>query len=143
MHALSQETGSGVALFESGGWTLTTSGLEHENGYFIPRDEIRARRSDGLWVWPVQMAEKLWCAPRAFAEAFRRAIVAFAIEPDDALARSLAVLRDRAPVGSAGSGHGFVPVGIYADTVAGSVRPRTAVEIETDRDDALAPRRAA
>jgi hypothetical protein len=143
MHALSQETASGVALFESDGWTLTTSGLEHDNGYFIPRDEIRARRSDGLWVWPVQMAEKLWCAPRAFAEAFRRAIVAFAIEPDDALARSRAVLRDRAPGASAGSGHGFVPVGIYADTVAGSVRPRTAVEIETDRDDALAPRRAA
>jgi hypothetical protein len=138
MHALSQDLGSDVALFKNEGWTLTASGLEHDNGYFIPRDEIRARRDDGLWAWPLHMAEKMWCAPRAFAEAFRRAIVAFGIEPDAELARSLAALRDRAPVSR--SGFGFVPLGIYADTVSGSVRARTAIEIETDREGA---RRAA
>jgi hypothetical protein len=147
MHALSQDMagdlGSDVALFENEEWTVTRAGLEHGNGYFIARDEIRARRDDGLWVWPLQMAEKLWCAPRPFAEAFMRAILAFAVEPDSALARSLAMLRDRRPGASAGSGHGFVPLGIYADTVAGAVRPRTTVDVEVDRNDALAPRRAA
>ena len=134
---------AGAALFENEGWTLTASGLEHDNGYFIPRDEMRARREDGLWVWPLHMAEKLWCAPRPFAEAFLRAVLAFGLEPDSGLTRSLALLRDRRHGASPGSGHGFVPLGIYADTVSGSVRLRTAVEIETDRDDALAPRRAA
>jgi hypothetical protein len=140
---VAQDIAQDVTLFENEEWTLTPAGLEHDNGYFIPCDEIRARRDDGLWVWPLQMAEKLWCAPRPFAEAFMRAILAFAIEPDAELARSLATHRDRRPGLSAGSGHGFVPLGIYADTVAGAVRPRTAVDVEVDRDDALAPRRAA
>ena len=136
MDAVAQEP----ALFENEGWTLTASGLEHANGYFIPRDEIRARRDDGLWAWPLHMAEKLWCAPRPFAEAFLRALLAFAVEPDAELARSLAVLRDRRRGLGAAHDHGFVPLGIYADTVAGSVRASTAVEIEADGE---APRRAA
>ena len=122
----------GAPLFENESWTLTASGLEHDNGYFIPRDEIHARRGDGLWVWPLQMAEKLWCAPRPFAEAFQRALLAFAIEPDGDLGRSLAVLRERPPGLRGGSTHGFVPLGIYADSVSGAIRPRTAVEVEVD-----------
>jgi hypothetical protein len=141
MNAVSRDIAQDVALFENEEWTLTPAGLEHGNGYFIPGDEIRARRADGLWVWPLHMAEKLWCAPRPFAEAFMRAILAFAIEPDAQLAHSLTVLRDRRPGQSTGSTHGFVPLGIYADTVSGRVRPPTAVEVQ--RNEALEPRRAA
>ena len=131
-----------AALFEGEGWTLTASGLEHDNGYFIPRDEVGARRDDGLWAWPLHMAEKLWCAPRPFAEAFRRALVAFAIEPDGDLARSLAILRDLGAVARQ-SLDDFVPIGAYAAAISATARPSVEVELEAERDEELAPRRAA
>jgi hypothetical protein len=130
-------------LFEGEGWTLTASGLEHDNGYFIARDEIGARRDDGLWVWPLQMAEKLWCAQRPFSEAFRRALLAFAIEPDGDLARSLAMLRDTRRHGAGAAAQDFVPIGAYADAISATARPSYEVELEAARDEELAPRRAA
>ena len=80
-------------IFEGEGWTLRGAGLEHANGYFIDRHELAARRSDGLWAWPLQMAEKAWCAPQAFIAAFLRALDAFGIEADARLGPSLAALR--------------------------------------------------
>lgn len=143
MHALSHDLGSDVVLFENEGWTLTASGLEHANGYFIPRDEIRARRDDGLWAWPLQMAEKLWCAPSPFAEAFRRALLAFAIEPDGELAQSLALLRETRRHEAGAAAQEFVAIGAYADAISATARPSFEVELEADRDEELAPRRAA
>lgn len=144
MHAVAHDIGAEPALFENEGWTLTASGLAHDNGYFIPRGEIRARRDDGLWAWPLHMAEKLWCAPRPFAEAFLRAVLAFAVEPDAALARSLTVLRDRdRRKGAAAVAPDFVAIGAYADAIAASARSSFEVEIEGDSGEEVVRRRAA
>lgn len=76
-------------LFVNEAWAVTADGLEHRgNGYFIPREEVGARRADGLWTWPVHMAEKLWCRPRDFAEAFMQAVRAYGLQPDAGLALS-------------------------------------------------------
>jgi hypothetical protein len=76
-------------LFTNEDWTVTPEGLEHRGtGYFIARDELGHRRSDGLWIWPVHMAEKLWCAPALFAEAFMQAVRAYGLEADAGLALS-------------------------------------------------------
>ena len=65
-------------MFENEDWTVTDAGLEHKrNGYFIERDVIGDRRSDGLWTWPAHMAEKTWCCPDGFAEAFGHALQAY------------------------------------------------------------------
>jgi hypothetical protein len=89
------------------------------------------------------MAEKLWCAPRPFAEAFRRALLAFAIEPDGDLARSLAVLRETRRRGAAAAAQDFVAIAAYADAISATARPSFEVELEADRGEELAPRRAA
>ena len=76
-------------LFQNDEWVVTHAGLEHKTtSYFIERDQLDDRRSDGLWNWPVHMSEKLWCTPRAFAEAFMQAVLAYGIEPDADLAVS-------------------------------------------------------
>ena len=76
-------------LFANDDWTVTRDGLEHRGtGYFIPREELGHRRSDGMWTWPVHMAEKLWCAPAQFAEAFMQAVRAYGLEADAGLALS-------------------------------------------------------
>jgi len=78
-----------MLLFANDHWTVTLEGLEHRGtGYFIPRDELGHRRSDGLWTWPVHMAEKLWCAPAHFTEAFMQAVRAYGLEADAGLALS-------------------------------------------------------
>lgn len=96
-------------LFENAEWALTEGGLGHKRtGYFIEREALASRRSDGLWTWPLQMAEKLWCAPALFVEAFLRALRVCAIEPDPALALSLAALGSGG-AGSARSGTALGP----------------------------------
>ena len=73
-------------------WRLLDEGLEHSaSGYFIPRDEIASRRGDGLWTWPMQLAEKAWCAPAGFRQVFLAALDRYGITPDDGLARSFAL----------------------------------------------------
>lgn len=83
-------------LFENAEWRLTAAGLEHKgNGYFIERETLGARRSDGFWLWPFHMLEKTWCAPRVFADAFAKAVQAYELADQD-LADSLgAALRLR------------------------------------------------
>jgi hypothetical protein len=94
MFALRSECESGAmaaaaTLFENADWRLSPDGLEHKHtGYFIEAEALGSRRSDGLWTWPLQMAEKLWCAPASFTEAFLRALKAFAIVPDADLSQS-------------------------------------------------------
>jgi hypothetical protein len=85
--------GDGV-LFANADWTVTADGLEHANGYFIEREEVAYRRGDGVWIWPVHMAEKLWCAPERFREAFAAAVQAYAIEADAGLALAFAEASD-------------------------------------------------
>ena len=76
----------------AGGWRLTPDGLEHlGTGYFIEREVIDARRPDGMWEWPLQLAEKAWCHPAPFAEAFRAALARFAVAVDETLDLSLAM----------------------------------------------------
>jgi len=84
-------------LFENGDWCVRGSGLEHKDtGYFIGRDLIGDRRDDGLWSWPVHMAEKTWVRADSFAQAFRGAIEAFDLVPDAALDASFAAGQESA-----------------------------------------------
>ncbi|MGU3359230.1 hypothetical protein ACLBWX_02735 [Methylobacterium sp. M6A4_1b] len=79
------------ALFENADWRVATDGLEHrETGYFIARDVIAMRRGD-LWEWPMHLAEKSWCTPRSFREAFLAAVAAFGVSADPSLSQSFAV----------------------------------------------------
>jgi hypothetical protein len=87
-------TGGDGVLFANRDWTVTADGLEHANGYFIEREEVAFRRGDGVWMWPVHMAEKLWCAPESFREAFAAAVQAYGIEADAGLALALAEAAD-------------------------------------------------
>ena len=49
-------------LFENEDWAVVESGLEHKRtGYFIEREALAHRRADGLWLWPMHVAEKSWC----------------------------------------------------------------------------------
>ncbi len=73
-------------------WRLREDGLEHRGtGYLIAREEMDYRRSDGLWTWPMQLAEKAWCAPTGFRRSFLAALDHYGIAPDAELARSFAV----------------------------------------------------
>lgn len=82
-------------------WTVADDGLEHgRTGYFIEREELDRRRPDGLWFWPMHMLEKAWCAPDAFADAFRRAVAAYGLQADrDLEASFLAAARAKAEIG--------------------------------------------
>jgi len=78
-------------LFENADWRVAADGLEHrETGYFIARDTIAQRRGD-LWEWPMHLAEKNWCTPRSFRDAFLAAAAAFGVELDSGLSQSFAV----------------------------------------------------
>lgn len=80
--------------FENEDWAVLDSGLEHkQTGYFIARDEIANRRSDGLWSWPLHVAEKSWCNMPAFTEAFTCAANVYGVEADAQLAQSLKMAR--------------------------------------------------
>lgn len=81
-----------AVLFRNADWTLSGEGLEHRTtGYFIGRDVLAARRAEGLWDWPLQMAEKRWCRPSLFREAFLAALDRFGIGRDADLLRSFAL----------------------------------------------------
>src|SRR3954453_12317394 len=80
--------------FENEDWAVMDSGLEHKRtGYFIASDEIASRRSDGLWSWPLHMAEKTWCDMPTFMEAFTCAASVFNVSVDADLAQSFKVAR--------------------------------------------------
>src|SRR3712207_4782638 len=67
-------------LFENEDWAVVDSGLEHKRtGYFIEREVIAQRRSDGLWLWPLHVAEKSWCRMTTFTEAFSCAATAYGV----------------------------------------------------------------
>jgi hypothetical protein len=79
-------------LFGNDEWSVLDDGIEHrETGYFIARGVLAARRSEGLWDWPLQMAEKRWCRPSLFREAFLAALEQFGIARDADLSRSFAL----------------------------------------------------
>jgi hypothetical protein len=90
MTAMTQER----CIFENEEWLVTESGLEHKTtGYFIERAGIANRRGDGLWTWPLHMAEKSWCAMMPFAEAFSCAASVYNVETGADLARTFKVAR--------------------------------------------------
>jgi len=81
-------------IFENEEWLVTEAGLEHKTtGYFIERESLGQRREDGLWTWPLHMAEKSWCAMTPFAEAFSCAASVYDIATGAELARTFKVAR--------------------------------------------------
>ena len=91
---LPMDADSAAVVFENADWTVSAVGLEHKRtGYFIESELLADRRPDGLWTWPLHMAEKLWCAPASFADAFSHALNAYAVESDAGLAGSFAAAR--------------------------------------------------
>ncbi|WP_267421105.1 hypothetical protein [Methylobacterium sp. GC_Met_2] len=79
-------------LFGNDDWSVQADGIEHrDTGYFIARDALATRRAEGLWDWPLQMAEKRWCRPSLFREAFLAALDRFGIARDAELIRSFAL----------------------------------------------------
>ncbi|WP_449410092.1 hypothetical protein [Methylobacterium komagatae] len=81
-----------VELFRNAEWSVQEDGLEHRGtGYFIARGSVASRRAERLWDWPLQMAEKSWCRPSLFREAFLTALDRFGIERDSELTRSFAL----------------------------------------------------
>ncbi|MDP4003018.1 hypothetical protein [Methylobacterium sp. NEAU K] len=79
-------------LFGNDDWSVSADGIEHrDTGYFIARGLVAARRAEGLWDWPLQMAEKNWCRPSLFREAFLTALDRFGITRDAGLTRSFAL----------------------------------------------------
>ena len=112
-----RDVGAGKALFANEEWLVLEDGLEHRGtGYFIERSGLAARHRDGLWMWPLQMAEKSWCLPRPFREAFAHALVLFGVAEDADLARSFAVGSD-VRTGSNRTGEGsFVSLGALLRT---------------------------
>lgn len=106
-----------AVLFANADWQLSAEGLEHRaTGYFIERAALSARRGDGLWAWPLQLAEKSWCTPRLFREAFLVALDRFGLAADAALARSFAIGFGMRP--AQGSRDGFV-------ALADLIRPKS------------------
>jgi hypothetical protein len=78
-------------LFRNADWRVLDDGLEHcATGYFIARETIAMRRGE-FWEWPLHLAEKSWCTPRSFRQAFLMAVQAFGAVADESLARSFAV----------------------------------------------------
>jgi hypothetical protein len=81
-------------IFENEDWLVMESGLEHKTtGYFIERESLANRRSDGLWTWPLHMAEKSWCAMAPFAEAFSCAASVYNVETGTELAQTFRMAR--------------------------------------------------
>lgn len=82
------------AIFENEDWVVSESGLEHKStGYFIARESLAQRRSDGLWTWPLHMAEKTWCAMTPFTEAFCCAASVYNVETGADLAQTFRMAR--------------------------------------------------
>jgi hypothetical protein len=90
MNALAQDP----LVFENEEWLVTASGLEHKGtGYFIERATAGDRRGDGMWSWPLHMAEKQWCTLAPFTEAFTCAAALYGLGADVDLARSFKAAR--------------------------------------------------
>lgn len=125
-HTTAQPTGKTAAPVTRD-WEVTGDGIEHlDTGYFISATVLASRRCDGLWEWPMHMAEKSWCSARPFREAFLAALDLHGIDADDALTRSFAVA---AGTRSAASGvAGFVPLSAL-------VKPRSPERKRPIRDD--------
>ncbi|MDR7036737.1 MULTISPECIES: hypothetical protein [Methylobacterium] len=126
---------TGGVLFRNDDWTLSDEGLEHRTGYFIERDALAQRREENLWAWPLHMAEKRWCTPSLFREAFLVALDRFGIGRDAQLAPSFAVgIGIRAGQGAVGEG--FV-------ALAEIVRPRRPAADRASAGEMRQPRRSA
>jgi len=81
-------------IFENEDWLVTEGGLEHKTtGYFIARESLGQRRDDGLWSWPLHMAEKSWCAMMPFVEAFSCAAAVYGVRTDADLAQTFRIAR--------------------------------------------------
>lgn len=81
-------------IFENEEWLVVESGLEHKRtGYFIDRESVGQRREDGLWTWPLHMAEKTWCAIEPFSEAFSCAASVYGVAAGAELARTFKMAR--------------------------------------------------
>jgi hypothetical protein len=81
-------------IFENEEWLVGESGLEHKRtGYFIERESLGQRRADGLWTWPLHMAEKSWCAMQPFSEAFSCAASVYGVATGTELAQSFKTAR--------------------------------------------------
>ncbi|GJE28193.1 hypothetical protein [Methylobacterium organophilum] len=101
-----------AVLFENAEWRVTEDGMEHRRTlYFIARDVLGARRENGLWNWPLHLAEKGWCTPRFFREAFVQALQHFGIARDAHLAPSFAIGFGLRPNLRGGVPEGFVALG--------------------------------
>ena len=135
-------------------WQLDADGLEHRRtGYFIARDALGARRPDGLWEWPLHLAEKSWYSPAAFRAAFLAALDRFGIERDALLSHSFAVGVGMRTGSAAGSQAGFVGLGelvrpklVHDQPVnakSGEAKPVQAKPAERNRPDASESRSAA
>jgi len=87
------------AIFENEDWLVMEDGLEHKTtGYFIARESLANRRDDGLWSWPLHMAEKSWCAMAPFAEAFTCATSVYNVEAGADLAQTFKLARSEIAV---------------------------------------------
>jgi hypothetical protein len=81
-------------IFENEEWLVIESGLEHKRtGYFIDRESLGQRREDGLWTWPLHMAEKSWCVMQPFSEAFSRAATVYGVTTGAELAQTFKLAR--------------------------------------------------
>lgn len=81
-------------IFENEEWLVTEDGLEHKDtSYFIERESLGQRREDGLWTWPLHMAEKSWCTMAPFTEAFSCAASVYQCEAGPELAQTFKVAR--------------------------------------------------
>ena len=81
-------------IFENEEWLVMEDGLEHKTtGYFIERESLSQRREDGLWTWPLHMAEKSWCEMAPFAEAFSCAASVYDVETGAELAQTFKLAR--------------------------------------------------
>ena len=115
-----------AALFRNADWSVYADGLEHRGtGYFIDRAALAARRAERLWEWPLQMAEKRWCRPSLFRDAFLAALDRFGIARDADLTRSFA-LGYGIRATDTPSGDGFVALGVF-------LRPNQAAPVATRR----------
>jgi hypothetical protein len=102
-------TAEASRLFEDGEWIVAKDGLEHQpSGYFIAGSVLGERRPDGLWAWPLHLAQKNWCRMAALAPAFRHAVRRFGLTPDgleESLAEAWALQAERDAWDRRATGH--------------------------------------
>lgn len=132
--------------FRNADWLVGDEGIEHRGtGYFIARDSVARRRDGELWEWPLHMAEKRWCTPSLFREAFLAALDRYGIARDAGLAESFALGFGIRAGRSAVPEAGFVMIGDLLRPQGGERRRRvpSAAEAGTARAPRTAERIAA